>query len=273
MQNINVNEIISKITELASVWGLKLLAALAILIVGRIIARISSSLSEKALAKAKVDETLRPFVAKMVYYVVMAFVVVAALGAVGIQTASIIAVLGAAGLAVGLALQGTLSNFAAGVMMLIFRPFRVGEFVETAGAAGVIQSMGVFVTELTTPDNVLITIPNGQIWGQTIKNYSAKETRRNDIVIGVSYDDDLGKAKEAILNVLKKDKRVLEDPAPQVEVSELGDSSVNFVVRPWCKGADYWDLRFDLMRALKEGIETAGCSFPYPQTDVHLHNK
>ena len=271
MENINVSELLNKIGELSTVWGLKLLAALAIFIFGRIAAKLAGTLTEKALSKAKVDETLRPFVANLVHYTVLAFVVVATLGAVGIQTASIIAVLGAAGLAVGLAMQGTLANFAAGVMMMIFRPFRIGDFVETAGVAGVIRSIGIFVTELTSLDNVLITIPNGQIWGQIIKNYAANETRRNDIVIGVSYDDDLGQAKEAIMAVLKKDKRVLEDPAPLVEVSELGDSSVNFVVRPWCKGADYWALRFDLMRALKEGVEAAGCSFPYPQTDVHVH--
>lgn len=271
MVSFDFNEIIKQLGTLGSVWGLKLLAAFAILLFGRVVAKIVAKVTGKALERAKVDVTLRPFLSSLMYYLVLSFVIVAALGAVGIETASLIAMLGAAGLAVGLALQGTLSNLAAGVMLMIFRPFRIGDYVDIAGTSGTIEAVGVFVTNLTTPDNIAITVPNSQIWGQTIKNYAAKPTRRNDIVVGVSYSDDLGVAKQSILDTLKKDPRVLAEPEPQVAVSELGDSSVNFVVRPWCKREDYWDLRFDLLRAIKEDLETAGCSIPFPQSDVHLH--
>jgi len=215
--------------------------------------------------------------------------VIAVLNLFGIQTASAIAVLGAAGLAVGLALQGTLSNFASGVMLLIglalqgtlsnfasgvmlliFRPFKIGDYVEVAGTAGSVQEIGVFSTILNTPDNVRIIVPNSGIYGDTVKNYSANETRRNDLVMGISYDDDIAVAIETIERVLASDDRILEDPAPLVAVAELADSSVNIVVRPWCARSDYWLLRCDLTRRLKEELEAAGCSIPYPQRDVHL---
>jgi small conductance mechanosensitive channel len=201
----------------------------------------------------------------------MAFVLIAVLGMVGIQTASMIAVLGAAGLAVGLALQGTLANFASGVMLLIFRPFHKGDFIEAAGAAGSVESVGIFVTTLNTPDNVCVVLPNSTVWGQTIKNYATNPTRRVDLVMGISYDDNIGTAIETITRVLENEPRVLEEPAPMVAVSELADSSVNLVVRPWCTKEDYWGVYFDLTRTLKEELEASGCSIPFPQTDVHLH--
>ena len=170
-----------------------------------------------------------------------------------------------------LALQGTLSNFSAGVMLLIFRPFRVGDFVDAAGVAGSVKEIGVFTTTMASGDNVNIIVPNSAIFGATIKNFSTNDTRRNDLVIGVSYDDDLQVAADTIQRVLAADDRVLRDPAPTIAVSELGDSSVNFVVRPWCKKEDYWGLRFDLTRQLKEQLEAAGCSIPFPQQDVHMH--
>jgi small conductance mechanosensitive channel len=206
-----------------------------------------------------------------VYYLLLAFTIIATLGMVGVQTASIIAVLGAAGLAVGLALQGTLSNFAAGVMLLIFRPFRVGDYVEAGGTAGSVKAIGVFSTTMTTPDNVQIVVPNSMVWGQTIKNYAFNDTRRNDMLVGISYNDDIGKAFATIHTILDADERVLSEPAAVVAVSELGDSSVNIVVRPWCKKEDYWDLRFDFLRSIKEQLEAAGCSIPYPQRDVHVY--
>jgi small conductance mechanosensitive channel len=228
-------------------------------------------MTRRGLERANVDAVLVPFLANGVYYLALVVVVIAVLSLFGIETTSLIAVLGAAGLAVGLALQGTLSNFAAGVMLLIFRPFKVGDYVEAAGTGGSVQEVGIFSTVLHTPDNVKITIPNSAVYGDTIKNYSANDTRRNDLVMGISYGDDIARAIETIEKVLAGDSRVLEDPAPVVAVGELADSSVNLVVRPWCARGDYWALRFDLTRKLKEELEAAGCSIPYPQHDVHIN--
>ncbi len=258
------------IVDLVSTWGLKMLGALVVLFFGRIAAGWTRRIVRRALAAANVDATLVPFIAGVAYYVILVAVIVAVLGLIGIQTASLLAVLGAAGLAIGLALQGTLSNVASGVMLLIFRPFQVGDYIEAGGTAGSVQSIGLFSTTLNTPDNVKILVPNSSVYGQTIKNYAANDTRRNDMVVGISYDDDIGLAVETIKRALAADKRVLVEPEPIVAVSELGDSSVNLVVRPWCKKEDYWGLRFDMMRTLKEQLEAAGCSIPYPQRDVHL---
>jgi len=263
---------VDTIVELVSVWGLRVLGAIAVLVIGRIIAGLLRRTTRRALLRANVDETLIPFLAGLVYYVAIAVVLIAVLGLFGIETTSLVAVLGAAGLAIGLALQGTLSNFSSGVMLLVFRPVKKGDFVDVAGVKGSVAEVGIFTTILNTPDNVKIIVPNSSIYGSTITNYSAYETRRNDLLIGVDYGDDLGVAQKTILRVLEADSRVLKEPAPQVAVSELGDSSVNFVVRPWCKAEDYWALRFDLTRAIKEELEQAGCSIPFPQRDVHLHN-
>jgi small conductance mechanosensitive channel len=262
-----------ELIRLLSAWGLSVLGALAVLIIGMIAAGIIRRGVAGAMRKRKADETLIPFVTGLVYYLVVAFVIIAVLGLFGVQVTSIIAVLGAVAFAVGLALQGTLSNFAAGVMLLLFRPFRVGDFVDAGGALGAVAEIGIFSTILNTPDNVRVIVPNSTIWGQVIKNFAANDTRRNDLVVGVSYSDDLGKASETILRVLKADARVLKDPAPVVAVSELGDSSVNLVVRPWCRKEDYWGLRFDLTRKFKEELEAAGCSIPFPQRDVHLFHE
>jgi len=264
-------EILARIITLTTDWGLKVLGALVVLIIGRMIAKAIRNGVRKALERGKMDPTLVPFVSSLSYYLVMAFVLIAVLGMVGIETASMIAVLGAAGLAVGLALQGTMSNFASGVMLLVFRPFHKGDFIEAAGVAGVVDTVGIFTTTLNTPDNVRIVLPNGTVWGQTIKNYATNPTRRVDLVMGISYDDDIGNAIDTIHRVISNEPRVLKDPEPNVAVSELADSSVNLVVRPWCKKEDYWGVYFDLTRALKEELEKSGCSIPYPQTDVHLH--
>jgi small conductance mechanosensitive channel len=258
------------IINLVSTWGVKVLGALVLLFLGRIAAGWTRRIVRKALRAANVDSTLVPFIAGVAYYMILVAVIVAVLGLVGIQTASLLAILGAAGLAIGLAIQGTLSNVASGVMLLIFRPFQAGDYIEAGGTAGSVQAIGLFSTTLNTPDNVRIMVPNSSVYGQTIKNYAANDTRRNDMVIGISYDDDIGVAAETIKRVLAADDRVLADPEPVVAVSELGDSSVNLVVRPWCKKEDYWGLRFDMMRTLKEQLEAAGCSIPYPQRDVHL---
>jgi small conductance mechanosensitive channel len=266
-----IEDIVARITTLITDWGLKVLGALVILVVGRMIAKWIRKGVTTALERGKMDPTLVPFVSSLTYYLVMAFVLIAVLGMVGIQTASMIAVLGAAGLAVGLALQGTLANFASGVMLLIFRPFHTGDFIEAAGVAGAVDTVGIFTTTLNTPDNVRIVLPNSTVWGQTIKNYATNPTRRVDLVMGISYDDDIGAAIETMNGVLEKEPRVLNDPAPVIAVSELADSSVNLVVRPWCTKEDYWGVYFDLTRALKEELESSGCSIPFPQTDVHLH--
>jgi small conductance mechanosensitive channel len=219
------------------------------------------------------DPTLSKFLSNLVYYLILVVAVVAALGMVGIETASILAIVATAGLAVGLALQGTLSNVASGVMLLIFRPFKVGDFIETGGGTkGTVDSIGLFATELHTPDNVHIVVPNSEIYGGTISNYSYHPIRRIDLVMGISYDDDIGLAMKTIQEVLDGEDRVLDDPAYQVAVAELADSSVNLVVRPWCAAGDYWPTRFDLTRTLKERLEAAGCSIPYPQQDVYVHS-
>jgi small conductance mechanosensitive channel len=263
-------DLAAPLLELVSTWGLQVIGAIAVLLVGRIVCGILRRATRRGLEHSSVDATLIPFLSSAVYYLALTVVVLAVLNLFGIQTASVIAVLGAAGLAVGLAMQGTLSNFASGVMLLVFRPFKVGDYVEAGGSAGSVQEIGVFSTVLHTPDNVKITVPNSAIYGATIKNYSANDTRRNDLVIGISYGDDIARALETVGKVLASDSRVLEEPEPVIAVSELADSSVNLVVRPWCRSSDYWALRFDLTRRLKEELEAAGCSIPFPQRDVHV---
>jgi len=258
---------------LVSTWGLRVVGALVLLVFGVVFAKVVRGSLRRALQRSPLDPTLVPFLSGIVYYLVLAFVLIAVLGLFGIETTSIIAVLGAAGLAVGLALQGTLANFAAGVMLLVFRPFRVGDYVDAGGVAGSVESIGVFATTLNTPDNVKIIVPNSAVSGSTIKNYAANETRRIDMVMGISYGDDIGKAISTIQAILSADARVLKDPAPVIAVAELADSSVNLVVRPWCRKDDYWALRFDVTRAMKERLEAAGCSIPFPQREVHLIQK
>lgn len=260
----------AQVLALVSTWGLQVVGAIAVLIIGRWIAGMMRKAARRGLERTKTDATLVQFVSSLIYYIILAVVLIAVLGLFGIETTSLVAVLGAAGLAVGLALQGTLSNFAAGVMLLLFRPFGVGDFVDAAGVAGSVQEIGIFVTTLHTGDNVKILVPNSQIGGAIIKNFSANDRRRNDLLIGISYDDNIGVAVDTIQAILKAEPRVHAEPAPVVAVAELGDSSVNLVVRPWCDASDYWPLRWDLTRKIKEDLETAGCSIPYPQTDVHI---
>lgn len=267
---MDTEQITSTVTTYVAQWGLQVLGAVAVLVLGWIAAGLVRRAIRRALERAAVDTTLRPFVAGLVYYGVLAVVGVAVLSLFGIQTASLVAVLGAAGLAVGFALQGTLSNFASGVMLLLFRPLKVGDYVEVAGTDGSVIEIGIFSTVLNSPDNVRLVVPNSKIYGDTIKNYHGFDTRRVDLVIGIGYDDDIGLAIETIHSVLGDDDRVLPEPEPVIAVHELGDSSVNLVVRPWCDVSEYWPLRWDLTRRLKEELEAAGCSIPYPQRDVHL---
>jgi len=265
-----MQEAMETAVELLSSWGLSVVGAIALFVIGRIVAGWVRRSTTKALARANTDASLIPFFASMVYYVVLAVVLIAVLSLFGIETTSLIAVVGAAGLAVGLALQGTLSNFAAGVMLLIFRPIRVGDFVEVAGQAGTVAEISIFSTLMNTGDNVRITIPNAQVYGDIVKNYSFNDTRRIDLIMGIGYDDNIGTAASIIERVLTADERTLKDPAPTVAVAELADSSVNLVVRPWCKKEDYWALRWDLTRKLKEELEAGGCNIPFPQHDIHV---
>ncbi len=257
--------------QLAADFGIRLIAALAIFIIGRWVARWLSRLLEKGMQKAGTDHTLIVFLRNIVYVGLLIFVIIAAIGQLGVQTTSFLAVLGAAGLAVGLALQGSLANFAAGVLIIIFRPFKVGDFIEAGGIAGVVKAISIFTTTLHTPDNKVIIVPNAQVNSGTITNYSANDTRRVDLVIGVSYGDDLDKVRSVIQRVLAADERVLKDPAPQIAVMALADSSVNFTVRPWAKSADYWGLYFDLQEQIKKNFDKEGISIPFPQQDVYLH--
>ena len=263
-------ELIQSTVGLLSSWGLQVVGALAVFIVGRWVATFARRAVRRSLERTRLDATLVPFFSGVAYYLILIVVVIAVLGLFGVQTTSLIAVLGAASLAVGLALQGTLSNFASGVMLLVFRPFRVGDYVEAAGTAGSVQEISLFTTTLNTPDNVRILVPNSAIYGEVIKNYSANDTRRNDLTVGIAYDDDIGKAIEVIRSVLSADDRVLPDPEPVIAVSGLGDSSVNLAIRPWCRRQDYGSLRSDLTRKLKEALEAGGCSIPFPQRDVHV---
>lgn len=265
--DFDLNFLLPFLTE----WGLKVVGAIAVLIIGRMAAGMIRAGIRRAMTKAEVDPTLIPFVASLVYYVVLAVVLIAVLSLFGVQTTSLVAILGAAGLAVGLALQGTLSNFAAGVMLLVFRPFKVGDFVEVGGIAGSVVAVRIFSTIIKTGDNIMITVPNAQVWGGTIKNYNGFETRRIDLVMGIDYGDDIQVAVDTIQRIVTGHDKVLAEPAPLIAVANLGDSAVELVVRPWVTGADYWGVRFDLTRQLKEGLEAAGCSFPYPQQDVHMH--
>ncbi len=257
--------------DLITHYGLKVIGAVLLLIIGRIAAGWGRRIARKGFERSEVDPTLTAFFTKAVYYLILIIVVIAVLQLFGVETTSMIAILGAAGLAVGLALQGTLSNFAAGVMLLIFRPFKLDDFVDIGGTKGSVVEIGLFSTTLKTPDNVKIVVPNSGVWGGTIANYSGFDTRRVDLMIGISYDDDIQRAVDTIRSIVTADERVLDDPAPQIAVAELGASSVDLVVRPWCVGADYWDVRFDLTRKIKEGLEAAGFSIPFPQQDVHLH--
>jgi small conductance mechanosensitive channel len=263
-------QIVELAITLLSTWGLQVVGAIAVLLIGRIVAGGVRSALRRALERRSVDSTLIPFASGLAYYFVLAVVLIAVLSLFGIETTSLVAILGAAGLAVGLALQGTLSNFAAGVMLLVLRPFRVGDVIEAAGSLGKVQEIGIFSTTLNTPDNVRIIIPNSAVFAGTIKNVTANGTRRNDLVFGISYGDDVGRAITAIEGVLQANERVLDDPAPAVFVAELADSSVNLAVRPWCATPDYMPLRGELMRAVRGALEAADCSIPFPQRDLHV---
>ncbi len=252
-------------------YGPNIIAALLIVLIGWFAAKIATAIVRKLLIRAKLDETIASFMSRIVHVGLLCIVAITALGRLGVATGSFIAIIGAAGLAVGFALQGSLSNFAAGVMLIMFRPFKIGDVVEVGGETGKVKEIHVFSTMVLRPDNKLVTIPNSNITGGNIVNYTTEGTLRVDMVFGIGYDDDIKKAKGILEELVKDDDRILAEPAPQVALSELADSSVNFVVRPWTKTADYWGVKFDFTEKVKLRFDAEGISIPYPQTDVHLH--
>lgn len=258
-------------TAFAMTYGIKLIMAIVIYIVGKWLAVKIADLLERGMAAKKVDSTVARFARNISYYAMFAVVVVAALGQLGVQTTSFVAIIGAAGLAVGLALQGSLANFAAGVLLIMFRPFKAGDFVEAGGAAGVIKEISIFSTIMTTGDNKQIIIANNTIMSGNIVNYSALPERRVDMVVGVSYDADLSLVKKTLQELVDADERILKDPACTIAVAELADSSVNLVLRPWVKSADFWGVKFDLTEAIKVKFDELGIGIPYPQMDLHVN--
>jgi small conductance mechanosensitive channel len=271
--NIDLGKVLDTLTVWVTQYSVKLVAAILIIIIGRWISRRISRLLGRLLEKNNVDVTMVRFVENLTYYALIVVVFIAAVGQLGINTTSFLTIVGAAGLAIGLALKDSLSNFAAGVMLILFRPFQVGDFVEAGGATGTVHGITMFNTILNTPDNQKVIIPNGIITSNVITNVTANDTRRVDLVIGISYTDDIAKAKKIVSDLLQQEKRVLSNPAPVIAVLELADSSVNLVVRPWVKTGDYWTVRFDLTEKIKNSFDEAGISIPFPQHDVHLFNE
>ncbi len=265
-----MGETISVLYDYAVDYGIRLIGAVVVLIVGRFIAVKLTNLTRRFMESRKWDITLSKFLGDLVYVGLIILVVVAALGTLGVETSSFVAILGAITLAVGFALKDQLSNFGAGALILMFRPFEVGHFIEAGGVSGVVEEIGIFNTKMKTGDNRLIYLPNSSIIGGSITNYSAKDTRRIDLVIGVSYEDDFQKVKKELWDILNDNERILKDPQPTVAVSELADSSVNFVVRPWVRSSDYWPTYFDLLEKIKTRFDEVGISIPYPQMDIHL---
>ncbi|MCR9070903.1 MAG: mechanosensitive ion channel [Alphaproteobacteria bacterium] len=269
--NVDLTELGNEVMEILTTYGLEVLGAVAILIVGWIVSGWAKAGTRRALGRVQwMDDTVRPIFASVVGYLVLVITLIAVLNQFGVQTASIIAVLGAAGLAVGLALQGTLSNVAAGVMLLFLRPFKVGDFVEAGGASGTVKEVGLFNTELATGDNVYIVVPNSAIFSGDISNYSRHATRRLDIAVGVAYDADLTKAMDVFMATLKADGRALGDPAPEVMVMELGDSAITINLRFWVNAGDYWPCKWAMNKAIKEALDAAGIEIPFPQRVVHM---
>ncbi|MFT6102216.1 MAG: small conductance mechanosensitive channel [Granulosicoccus sp.] len=267
---MNIEEIMPAISEYAILYGVKFVTAMVIYLVGKWIARLLSSLIAKGLDKKGVDVTLSKFVNNIVYYILIIVVIIATLGQLGIQTASFVAIVGAAGLAIGLALQGSLANFAAGVLLILFRPIRVGDFVEVSGVSGSVSSISIFSTTLLTGDNKTVIIANADVSGGIITNYSLEATRRIDLVVGVAYDSNIKQVKDELKAIAAADDRILKDKDVTIGVVELADSSVNVVFRPWVNAADYWGVTFDLNEKIKQRFEEVGIAIPYPTMDLNV---
>lgn len=258
------------LTELAIQYGTKVLMAIVVLVIGLMVIKMITAMVGKALKARNVDATLHPFLKGLTSTILKVALFISILGMVGVKTTSFVAVLGAAGLAVGMALQGSLGNFAGGVLLLIFRPFKVGDVIEAQGYTGSVKEIGIFCTIMKTPDNKTIIIPNGPLAGGSMVNYSTEATRRVDWTFGIAYGDDLKKAEQTLIGLLNADSRILKDPAPFAKVGELADSSVNFTVRAWVKSEDYWDVHFDMIENVKLTFDKEGLNFPFPQQEVHV---
>ncbi len=265
------NALDSFITVQAAPILANLVLAILIFFIGKKIAKLLVSMSKKLLAKAKVDDVLIDFIGAIFYALLLLVVVIASLEKLGIETTSLVALIGAAGLAIGLALKDSLSNFASGVMLIVFRPFKTGDFIEAAGVSGIVENITIFNTMLRSGDNKEIIVPNSGVYSGTIVNYSAKPTRRVDMVFGIGYDDDIKLAKEILMNMMIEDERVLEEPGPRVVIASLGDNSINFSVKPWVNSGDYWPVLFDTQEKVLLAFREANISIPYPQMDVHIH--
>lgn len=269
----NANEYSEQLIDIVWLWGPKILAALVTLVIGLWVIGIITRSIGRGMEKRNVDPSLRPFLRSLLNAVLKVMLIISVIGMVGIQATSFVAVLGAAGLAIGLALQGTLQNFAGGVIILLLKPFKVGDFVTVAGESGTVNAIQIFNTFLKTPDNKVIMVPNGQAANSITTNFSAEDTRRVDWTFGIGYGDSTDKAKETLMELINADERILKDPEPFVAVSELGDSSVNFVVRVWVKGSDYWGVFFDMNENVYNKFNEVGLNIPFPQMDVHVHNQ
>ena len=266
-----MEDIIKQLQSVVAAYGLQVVGAIATLIIGIWIAKVISKFVGRALKKKDIDETLSKFLVSLVKIGLITFVVISAAAQIGIQTASFVAVIGAVGLAIGFALQGSLSNLAAGVMLIIFKPIKVGDYIEGGGSTGVVESVGIFVTTLVTVDNKVVYIPNATLTSGNITNFTIKDTRRVDMVFGISYSDDIDKARSALNEVINANSKILKEPKPAILVSALGDSSVNFNVRPWVNTADYWDVYFDVTEQIKKKFDEQKISIPFPQRDVHIY--
>jgi len=271
--SMNFEELLPKLTDFGLTYGALVLKAVLIFIVGRWVAKIIRTILDKVMKRSNMDDMLRKFLRNIVYAVLLTFVVIASIGALGIQTASLVAILGAAAFAIGLALQGSLGNFAAGVLMIIFRPYKLGDLVRVADTEGFVEEVDVFTTTLRLPDKTKIIIPNGQIMDAKITNYTESETRRLDLEVGIGYGDDIDKAKGVLLEAIKQSEYVLDDPAPNISVASLGDSSVNLAVRPWIKASTYAPASHEVTERVKKALDAAGISIPFPQRDVHMYSK
>ena len=269
---MNFEEWLPKLQELGIEYGLLALKALAIFVIGRIAAKLARNVADGVMKRGGMDDMLRKFMRNILYAIVMTFVIIAAISALGIQTASLVAVIGAAGLAIGLALQGSLANFAAGVLMIIFRPYKLGDLVVVAGSEGFVEEVEVFTTVLRLPDKTKIIIPNGLIMADEIINYTEADKRRVELLVGIGYNDDIDQAREVIMAAIKESEYVVDDPEPKVTVAELGDNSVNLAVRPWVMSETYAPASHEITERVKKALDKAGINIPYPQRDVHIFN-
>lgn len=270
---MNLNQYLDQAVEVAMLYGPKLLFAVITLLVGLWVIRIIMSGFRRAMQRSKLEASLEKFLASLVSIILKVLLFISVISMLGVETTSFIAILGAAGLAVGLALQGSLANFAGGVLILLFKPYKVGDFVDAQGVMGTVREIQVFNTVLKTPDNKTIIVPNGAISNGIITNFSTEETRRVDMTFGIGYSDDIDKAKSVLNKLIEDEARILDDPAPVVVLSELGDSSVNFTVRAWCNAGDYWGIYFDMQERVKKAFDENGISIPFPQRDIHVFNQ